>query len=314
MKPQIRAAFSFFWPSFTPDSFRAFFPYVYEKYDLVYSRDPEVVFYSVFAPGVQHYPDPRNPHAMPRLNPGKFLRVFITGENFEPNMAECEFAITLSALTDHPNHLWLPHWVYENRAWGYGPDRLVKPAGTDWEKVAREKTKFCNFVYGHPIAFRDAVFQALSRYKPIDSAGPRLNTMNGWTVPSAPNRLAGKLGFMRDYKFTLSLENMIWPGYLTEKLPDPMYVGSLPIHVGDPLARNLFNPESYIDITDFSSVAQMLEFVREVDNDDTLYLKMLAAPWFRGNRVPARLGDARTLAFFDKIFEAAIARRQITPA
>ena len=31
MKRQIQAGFAFFWPNFTPDIFRAQFPYVYEK-------------------------------------------------------------------------------------------------------------------------------------------------------------------------------------------------------------------------------------------------------------------------------------------
>ena len=81
-------------------------------------------------------------HAAP---PGKFVRVFMTGENFEPDMSVCEFAITFSSLVHHENHLRLPLWVYENRAWGYGPERLVKRADTDWEKVAAEKTAVLQF-------------------------------------------------------------------------------------------------------------------------------------------------------------------------
>ena len=308
MKPQIRVNFAFFWPGFTPDSFRAFFPYLHEKYDLVLSRDPQVVFYSVFAPNVTQYPDPRNPSAMPRLNPGKFVRVFFTGENFEPDMEQTEFAISYSALVDHPNHLRLPLWVYENRSWGYPPECLIKDSATDWEKALREKTGFCNFVYMHPVPFRDAIFETLSRYKRVDAGGTHLNNMSGWTVPRAPNRLIGKLDFFRRYKFTLALENMIWPGYQTEKLPDAMCGGTVPIYVGDPLARRTFNPDSYIDFTRFSSVREMIDFVREVDSDDALYLKILAAPFYRGNALPQVAREDRILAFFDTIFAAALAR------
>ena len=45
MKPRIRVAFAHFWPAFKPDDFRSWFPYVDEKYDLVVSRSPEIVFY-----------------------------------------------------------------------------------------------------------------------------------------------------------------------------------------------------------------------------------------------------------------------------
>ena len=59
MKPQVRVNFAYFWPGFSPENIRAFFPYVYEKYDLVVSPDPEVVFYSVFSPQFRPYADAR---------------------------------------------------------------------------------------------------------------------------------------------------------------------------------------------------------------------------------------------------------------
>jgi hypothetical protein len=42
MKPQLRVAFAYFWPGFTADHFRAFFPFVYDKYDLVPSQIREL--------------------------------------------------------------------------------------------------------------------------------------------------------------------------------------------------------------------------------------------------------------------------------
>ena len=309
MKPQIRVAFAFFWAGFTPDDFRNFFPFVYDKYDLVPSPNPEIVFYSVFAPPFRPHAGPRRHAPVARLQPGNFLRVFITGENFEPDMEGCEFAMTFSALVDHPNHLRLPLWVYEDQGWGYGPERLVKSADTDWEKVACEKMEFCNFVYQQEVPYREAIFRLLSNYKRVDAAGSCLNNMNGWTVPMAPNRVAGKVEFFRRYKFTLAIENTVWPGYMTEKLVDPMFAASIPIYVGDPQAKLSFDAASYIDFTSFSTMKEMLAFVREVDNDRDLYLKMLAAPFYRNNEVPAYARDETILAFFDRIVEAALARR-----
>ena len=309
MKPSIRINYAAFWPGFHPDHFRRFFPYVFDKYDLVLSPDPEVVFYSVYSKGFVPYADPRLLPPVTRINPGKFVRVFLTGENFEPDMSSCEFAITFSSLIHHENHLRLPLWVYENRAWGFPPEGLVKRSDTDWEKVAAEKAHFCNFVYLHPVPFRDAIFRALNTYKPVDSAGNHLNTMNGWTVPMAPSRVAAKIDFFRRYKFTLAIENSIWPGYMTEKLVDPMFAHSIPIYLGDPLAQLSFDTSSYIDVARFPDFKHMLEFVREVDNDRALYLKLLSAPHYRNNAIPDYARDARTLVFFDRIFAAALSRR-----
>ena len=309
MKPRIQTAFAYFWPGFTPDHFRAFFPFVYEKYDFVPSSTPEVVFYSVFSPRFRPYADARQIHPVARIPAGHYLRVFFTGENFEPDMNGCEFAITFSALIDHPNHLRLPLWVYENRGWGFGADRLVKRSGADWEKIAAEKTGFGNFVYQHEVPFRDAIFRELSKYRKIDSAGRHLNNMNGWTVPMSPNRAAGKTEFFRRYKFTLAIENTIWPGYMTEKLVDPMFAHSIPIYVGDPQAKLSFDPASYIDFTCFPTLKEMFEFVREVDNNRDIYLKLLAAPFYRNNEVPAYAREETIIAFFDRIATTALSSR-----
>ena len=309
MKPQVRVNFAYFWPGFSPENFRAFFPYVYEKYDLVLSPDPEVVFYSVFSPQFRPYADAREIHPVARIPAGKYMRVFITGENFEPDMANCEFAITFSSLADHPNHLRLPLWVYEGRGWGYRPDGLVKRADTDWEKISDGKTGFCNFVYLHDVPYRDAIFRLFNHYKRVDAAGRCQNNMNAWTVPYAPDRVTGKVEFFRRYKFTLAIENTIWPGYMTEKLVDPMFANSVPIYVGDPQASRSFDPSSYVDFTRFASMREMLEFVREADNDRDLYMKLLSVPWYRGNVVPDYARDETILAFFDRIVETAISRR-----
>jgi hypothetical protein len=309
MKPTIGVNFGAFWPGFHPDHFRRFFPYVFDKYDLVLSPDPEVVFYSVYHKQFVPYANPSTNPPITRIPEGKYVRVFFTGENFEPDMSTCEFAISFSSLVKHQNHLRLPLWVYENRAWGYGPERLIKRADTDWEKIAAQKTQFCNFVYLHPVPFRDAIFRLLSAYKQVDSAGSHLNTMNGWTVPMTPSRVGGKVEFFRRYKFTLAIENAVWPGYMTEKLVDPMFAHSIPIYVGDPQAHLSFDTSSYVDATRFADAKQMLQFVREVDNDRALYLKLLAAPYYRNNTLPDYAHDARTAAFFDRIFAAALAKR-----
>ncbi len=308
MKKRIRIAFMYFWPGFKPEQFQTFFPFVYDKYDIVLSAEPEVVFYSVFSPQYRPYPDPRNPAGATKMREGNYLRVFFTGENFEPAMDECEFAMSFSVLATSPNHLRIPLWVYENRGWGFAPERLVKP-DKDWEKVAREKTQFCNFVYFHEVKFRNEIFAEFSRYKRVDSAGRCLNNMKGWCVPTAPDRLAGKVEFFKRYKFTLAIENAVWPGYMTEKLVDPMYADSIPLYVGDPLAGRMFNADSFVDFTRFDGLKGMIEYVRQLDNDRALYLKTLAAPYYRDNKVPDCAREDKILAFFDRIFDAAIARR-----
>lgn len=223
-------------------------------------------------------------------------------------MTECEFAMSFSRLINNPNHLRLPLWIYEGRNWGLTPEHLVKSANTDWEEVAAEKTEFCNFVCGRSVLFRNSIFSAINDYKRIDAAGLCMNNMEGWRVPNQPNWHVAKIKFLQRYKFTLAVENFIWPGYCTEKLVDPMFVNSIPLYVGDPMLRHCFNPASYIDFSCFPSMKEMINQIREIDNDHKLYLKMLSAPFFLGNRVPKFAQDATILTFFDRMFAAAKAR------
>jgi hypothetical protein len=307
MKRSLKIKFLYFWPGFTPAIFEEMFPSALRHYDLQVSDNPEVVIYSCFTPNnILRLPDGRYVQRMPILKSGSFLRVFLTGENIEPLMEHCDFAISFSAVIDHPNHLRLPLWVYESRRWGFTAEALVKRPDTDWERIATEKSRFCNFVYAHNVRFRNEAFIQLSRYKRVDAAGRCMNNMAGWIVPGGQQ---GKIAFIRPYKFTLAVENAIWPGYGTEKLVHPMFVHSIPIYIGDPLARNTFNVASYIDLTSFATFKEMFEFVREVDNNRYLYLNMLAAPYYRDNKVPEYALEETIGAFFDRIFAAA--RRRV---
>jgi len=303
MRPQIQVAFAGFWPEFTPESFRTCFPFVHEKYELVPSATPEVVFYSVFLSGPRPHSDPHSP--VTHVKTGPYLRVFVTGENVEPEMDKCDFAISYSTQIVHPNHLRLPLW-----AWGGNPNRLIKDDSVDWEKIAAGKTEFCNYIYSHDVAYRDAIFTELGRYKRVDAAGRCRNNMNGWTIPRTPT---GKLDFLKRYKFTLALENAVWPGYVTEKLTEPMLAHSIPIYVGDPNAQRSFNDGSYIDLASAGTVGRMLELVREVDSNRDMYLKMLAAPFYPNNEIPEYVREEKLVSFFDRIFDSAMARRANLP-
>jgi alpha(1,3/1,4) fucosyltransferase len=298
MKPKVRINFAHFWPDFTPAWFEATFPWLTQRYELELSDRPEILIYSCFpGRGVPVVSDRSGVARMPVVKPGAYLRLFLTGENVEPVMDQCDFAISFSALVDHPNHLRLPIWL-----WGFAPERLVKRADTDWEKIAAEKTHFCNFVYSHDVGYRNDAFRLLERYKRVDAAGRCMNTMDGWT---APGGWTGKIAFIRRYKFTLAIENSIWPGYETEKLIHPVLAGSVPIYVGNPLARNTFDTASYIDIACFRSLRETFDFVREVDNDRRLFLDMLAAPFYRGNTPPDYARGETIAEFFDRVVQAA---------
>jgi len=302
---KVRVSFSCFWKGFSIESFLEMFPFISDEYELVPSDDPEVIFYSCFdsVNPVAQLPDGTYFWEMPRLTKSDAVKVFLTGENVEPNMEACDFAISHSALIDHPNHLRLPMWAYP----GYLPESLIQTRCPDWERVADHKVRFCNFVYSNNVAFRNRIFTHFDQHKRVDAAGHCMNNMEGWRVK---NGYDAKLSFLEQYKFTLAIENAVWPGYQTEKLIHPMLVHSIPIYVGDPLASTMFNTSSYVDYATFQTIKDMREFVMDMDNDRNMYLEALSSQHLKGNDLPKSFRASTVQHFMTRIFSTAIKRRR----
>ena len=90
----------------------------------------------------------------------------------------------------------------------------------------------------------------------------------------------------------------------------------MPIYWGNPDIASEFNPDSFINCHDFASFEEAVEFIRKVDQDDELYLKMAKAPIVREDSVAARCLDADYLSdYLYKVCsqepEAAIRRNRI---
>ncbi len=55
------------------------------------------------------------------------------------------------------------------------------------------------------------------------------------------------------YKFTVCYENMIMPGYMTEKIFDCFVAGSIPVYLGAPDITDYVDKEAFIDLRDFNN-------------------------------------------------------------
>ena len=88
--------------------------------------------------------------------------------------------------------------------------------------------------------------------------------------------LMTKAGIMAKYKFTIAFENAIDKDYVTEKFYHPLILGSVPIYLGAPNIVD-FAPGNhcYINISDFSSMKELADYLLALDNDDERYGKYL---------------------------------------
>jgi hypothetical protein len=60
-----------------------------------------------------------------------------------------------------------------------------------------------------------------------------------------------KRSFLRQYKFTVAIENYSQRGYNTEKITDPLLAGSVPIYWGNPEISRHINPDCFINAHDY---------------------------------------------------------------
>jgi hypothetical protein len=282
MKQKIKIAFSDFWPGFENnptdkinfDNF--FYRILSEKYDIEISNNPDFLIFSVFGNNHQLY---------------NCKKIFYTGENIRPNFDVCDYAITFDYNTD-PRHFRFPLsaiFLYEN---GIKEDFSQN---INFPIIKNNKQKFCNFLFSNPApqSPRNLLFMKLNAYKPITSGGRVLNN-TGYLIDN-------KLEFLNDYKFTICFENSQQSGYTTEKLIHPKLVNSIPIYWGNPDVGKDWNIKSFINAYDFTTLEDLIEYIKKVDNDDDLYNKILNEPHFNAPEIPHDLNYKNLLNFFDLI-------------
>jgi alpha(1,3/1,4) fucosyltransferase len=270
---KIKLAFTDFWKDFNPQD-NWFYRFLSTHFEIELSDDPDFLIYSNFGYKYLNY---------------NCVKIFYTGENIRPNYYECDFALS-SDFSQRNNHFRLPlYGIWD----GLEPERLLQPTRDD---ILSQKTSFCCMLVSNAQAKeRIRFFHKLSKYKKVDSGGRYLNNIG------AP--VADKISFMEPYKFTIAFENSSYPGYVTEKIYQPMFMQTIPIYWGSPNIGRDFNTDSFVNWHDYGSDEAVIERIIELDQNDDLYLAMLSEPWFSGNQVNEYVDRENIRLFFEKIFQ-----------
>ncbi len=248
-KQILKINFSDFWKGFNKTN-NLFFNLLKHHFQLEISEDPDILFYSCFGYHFLNY---------------KCHRIFYTGENIKPNYYDCDFSLTFYHEDFNNRNFRLPLYLFSNL-------KSVIDLPKDPEKIAKTKNKFCNMVVSNEkCKARNNFYHLLNGIKKVDSGGRYLNNVGG--------PVKDKLAFISDYKFTLAFENKSTPGYVTEKLIEPMRVNSIPIYWGNTKVNLDFNEKSFINAHRFKTFDELAKYIIEVDNDNNLYKQILAEPY-----------------------------------
>lgn len=90
------------------------------------------------------------------------------------------------------------------------------------------------------------------------------------------DRVKTKLETMAKYKFNLAFENTILHGYISEKLWEPLMVGSVPVLIG-PKNIHKFEPKqgSVLSLFDYKNVEELAKEIIRLSDNEKDYNKML---------------------------------------
>ena len=112
---------------------------------------------------------------------------------------------------------------------------------------------------------RDDYLLALMDQMPVHSFGKIGHNRD----LSDDNGRDSKLTAIRRYRFTLAFENSTTTDYVTEKIFQPLLVGSVPIYRGAPNVADFAPaPHSYIDAAGFSGPRELAEFLSTMTDDE----------------------------------------------
>jgi len=246
-----------------------------KHWKLELSNKPDFLFYSCFGNEHLKYNCPR---------------IFYTPENVRPNFDRCDYAFSFDYPMNERNYR-LPLY----RRW---PEYSQLFNSRDPDKVVSQNRKFCSFMVSNPKASpRIEFFKKLSSYKGVDSGGRLMNNIGG----PIPTGVKNKINWMSNYKFSITFENSSYPGYTTEKIMHALITDTIPIYWGNPLVALDFNPKALINCHDFKSFDEVVELVKEIDQNDSLYNEYLSQPYLKDNIETEFCREENILARFDEI-------------
>lgn len=268
---KVKILFVDFWEGFVPES-----SHLYKFFQKIcpveISNNPEILIYSVFGQSHQKY---------------NCTKIFFTGENERPDFVQCDFSLGFDHSKDVRSYRLPLYFFYDD------VNKLIKRK-INADEVLKSKTKFCCFVISNTNApLRNQFFLDLNKIKHVDSAGRAFNNIGRY--------IENKRDFIKDYKFVISFENFSYPGYVTEKIFEPLLENCVPIYWGNEHVSKDFNTKSFINSHEFESFDEVIKHVIEVDNNDEIYKKYLEEPSFTNDELNEFVKEENIINFLSKI-------------
>jgi hypothetical protein len=182
------------------------------------------------------------------------LTLFHTGENLRHDHIKADYSISHDLNISSHAHFRLPYWM-EMVDWSheglmgninprYGQllnlERLQSPLGNQF--LTREQKGI--LLSSHLREPRASALSALQKLIPVDGFGPYFDKK----IKDHHSRNFLKKNILANYAYNLCPENGLYPGYVTEKIPEAFTASCLPITYVDKSVEVDFNPKAFINL------------------------------------------------------------------
>lgn len=221
------------------------------------------------------------------------VRIFGTAEMVSPDFNITDYAIGFDRLQFGDRYLHMPLLRMVRPSY----EKILEPRPDATELLAG-KEGFCAYVMSNTTNSapeRTRIFDLLTSYKTVSSGGAWRNNTGG--------RVDDKLAFQSKHKFVIAFENTSFPGYLTEKFSEAVASNAIPIYWGDPDIGEVFNTKAFVNCHDYDSLEEVVDRVKEIDQNDELYKEMISQPLFRGGVEPEAFSEKSYVEFLTNIFD-----------
>lgn len=223
------------------------------------------------------------------------LRVWWTGEPRDPKATiyDLHFGFQHTSVL---GKRWFRYPFWNQRLDWWDADSPWSPAQALKPRRFVEKPKFCSFITTNSPSIRREFFLRLDALQPVDSLGRFYNNRNRYL--GAHREFMSALG---EYRFNIAFENQTFPGYVTEKVMQPLIMGSIPIYWGTPEVERDFNKRAFICAMDFADLQELAQHIVALDRDHNRMAEMAAEPVFANNTIPY---EYTPQFFVDRVSEA----------
>jgi hypothetical protein len=256
-KKTIKIKFIDFWKGFNIQE-SIFYHILSEHYEIEICDNANYIIYSCFGDQILNEPD-------------NTIKIFYSGENEAPNFNICDYAMSFEHLSLGDRYFRLPVYYVTDF---YKKETLLMEHKHEniSDIVSSEKSQFCSFVVSNArgATERQQMFEQLNNYKKVNSGGKYLNNIG--------TPIKDKLEFESKHKFSICFDNCQYRGYTTEKIVEAFAARTIPIYWGDPEITKIFNPKAFINVMEYPSIDAAIEYIKEIDQNDDLYLSIIQEP------------------------------------